>query len=162
MAAPRVRWDALRVRIPDVPGKEPVTTAAPSLLSVVYTSTATSRFDDADLATLLAASRLANDRRGLSGLLLHRDGRFMQVLEGPEPEVRRTLAVIAADPRHTDVEVLDEESIEDRRFASWAMAYRSMSGSDPLGWFGSAANDRAGALGSRAAAMLAAFRGDAD
>lgn len=135
-----------------------MTATAPAMLSIVYSSTATRPFHDADLATLLAASRLANDRRGLSGLLLHRDGRFMQVLEGPEDGVRRTLAAIAADPRHTDVQVLDEEAITARRFGSWSMAYRTMTPGEEAAWFGSARAPHR-AAGSRAADLLAGFRG---
>lgn len=110
------------------------------LQSVVYVSTATVPFSELDLAVLLAASRLNNQARGLSGLLLYRAGRFMQVLEGPRPAMQDVLSKIAADPRHTDVRTLDEEWIRDRRFGSWAMGYRALSDSQDApvpSWFGS-------------------------
>lgn len=137
----------------------PATSAdAPILTSVVYASRATGRFHDAELAMLLAASRIKNEARAVTGLLLHRDGRFMQVLEGPDAAVRRVLAIIAADPRHTDVEVLDEERIAERRFGSWAMGYRSVGAGEAATWFGSTDAGRAPVAGSRAAALLEAFR----
>lgn len=129
-----------------------------SVLSVVYSSRATIRFSDADLAMLLAASRMRNESRGLTGLLLHRDGRFMQVLEGFAPTVRRVLADIAADTRHTDLAVLDEEHLDERRFASWAMGYRSMTAAEVDEWFGSAEATRDVGSGSRAADLLERFR----
>lgn len=135
-----------------------VDTRTAPVLSIIYSSVARVRFSDVDLAMLLAASRMANESRGLTGLLLHRDGRFMQVLEGPEATVRQVLAVIAADPRHGDVHVLDEERIDERRFASWAMGYRSMTASELDEWFGSAEAARVMRPGSRAADLLERFR----
>lgn len=37
---------------------------------------------------MLAKSRSNNVRDGISGMLLYRDGDFLQVLEGPEDKVR--------------------------------------------------------------------------
>jgi hypothetical protein len=131
-----------------------------ALLSIVYASTATVPFSELDLALLLAVSRANNEPHGLTGLLLHRDGQFMQALEGPERSVRTTLARIAADPRHTGVWTLAEEPIAERRFGSWAMGYRALSTVEATtapAWFGSTD----GSLGrdeSRASALLAWFR----
>jgi hypothetical protein len=94
------------------------------MLSIVYSSAARVSFDDGDLATLLMNSRANNRRLGLSGFLMHKQGRFVQVLEGPDDVVRSRYEVIAADPRHTDVAVLLRESIDERRFADWSMGYR--------------------------------------
>ena len=90
----------------------------------MYSSSATVPFSDEDLAELLRRSRAANEDLGVTGLLLHHAGQFMQVLEGPEVVVRGVLARIADDPRHTGVLVLAEERIETRRFPDWAMGYR--------------------------------------
>ena len=94
------------------------------MLSIVYTSAARTPFDDGDLATLLMNSRANNRRLGLSGFLMHKQGRFVQVLEGPDAAVQARYDVIAADPRHTDLAVLLSEPIEERRFADWSMGYR--------------------------------------
>ena len=94
------------------------------LLSIVYASTASEPFDDAQLADLLAQSRASNTRRGLTGMLLYRNGRFVQVLEGPEDAVRDIVAVIGQDPRHTGMRVLVEEPLQKRAFADWTMGYQ--------------------------------------
>jgi hypothetical protein len=74
--------------------------------TTVYTSTATRDLTDDDLAELLRQCVRNNDRTGLTGLLLHRDGRFMQVLEGPDE------AVQAANTA--------------RQFPGWSMGFRTV------------------------------------
>lgn len=100
---------------------------ADDLYSLTYSSTAAIPFDDGDLERLLESSRVANVNTDLSGLLLYRAGRFLQVLEGPESAVREAIDRIGRDPRHRDVRVLVSESIDERRFADWTMGY------EPLG-----------------------------
>lgn len=130
------------------------------LLSLVYVSTATVPFSDADLATLLSTSRVNNETRGLTGVLLYRGGHFMQALEGPARAVRLALSRIAADPRHTGVWTVSEEPIRERRFGSWAMGHRALSAEDAASapsWFGSP--ERTERLDrSRAGELLAWFR----
>lgn len=98
------------------PGQKPV-------LSVVYSSSATKPFSDAELADLLTASRRKNHSSHLTGLLLYRGGRFLQVLEGPESVVRDRMAVISVDPRHDNLRVLIDEPREHRQFPVWTMRY---------------------------------------
>lgn len=97
------------------------------LLSIVYLSTATEVFGADDLSALVTSSRRNNVLTHVTGMLLHRDGRFLQVLEGPEVFVRGRMSVIAADPRHTGVQVLLEEEIGERRFPHWTMGYEPVS-----------------------------------
>jgi hypothetical protein len=54
------------------------------MLSLVYASSAKQLFSEEDLTALLQQSRDNNTRLGLSGLLLYKDGNFMQVLERPD------------------------------------------------------------------------------
>jgi hypothetical protein len=98
--------------------------------SLTYMSTATSPFPPEEIAALLKQSRENNERCGLTGMLLFKEGRFMQVLEGPEEDVRERYAVIAADPRHTDIRTLLDESIEVRRFPHWSMGLPSHAAAD--------------------------------
>ena len=83
------------------------------MLSTVYVSRSSYPFTDDDLANLLLTSRSNNARLGITGMLLHREGRFIQVLEGPDEAVRARLAVIARDPRHTAVHTIVDERVED-------------------------------------------------
>nr|WP_254281389.1 BLUF domain-containing protein [Frigoribacterium sp. VKM Ac-2836] len=95
-------------------------------MSTVYVSRSSYPFTDDDLANLLMTSRSNNARLGITGMLLHREGRFIQVLEGPEEAVRARLAVIARDPRHTAVHTIVDERVEDRLFPGWTMGYRAV------------------------------------
>jgi hypothetical protein len=94
------------------------------LHAIAYASVATEPFDDARLEELLAASRASNARVGVTGMLLHREGRFIQFLEGPRSVLRELVSRISADPRHRAVRVLLEDPISQRQFAEWTMGYR--------------------------------------
>lgn len=96
---------------------------ANSLYSLVYSSFATTTFEDAELEALLTQSRASNDEADITGMLLYRNGRFIQYLEGPEKSVRSLLARISADPRHNDVRVLIDSRPTTRQFAEWTMGY---------------------------------------
>ncbi|WP_337001309.1 MULTISPECIES: BLUF domain-containing protein [unclassified Microbacterium] len=101
------------------------------LISLVYCSTATRPFDDAELGDLLTTSRAANEARGITGMLLYREGEFVQILEGVADDVSFLMARIADDPRHRDIRVLLEEPLHERRFAEWTMGYQPMVAPDP-------------------------------
>ncbi len=95
------------------------------MLSIVYSSTAVEPFSPEQLAELLVRSRAANERLGLTGLLVHRGGRFLQLLEGPDRAVIDRMAAIEHDPRHGAVRVLLEDGIDERRFPEWTMGYEA-------------------------------------
>ena len=55
----------------------------------------------------------------------------MQVLEGGRGAVNKLYNRIAADPRHSDVELLSYEEIAERRFAGWSMGQVNMARLNP-------------------------------
>jgi hypothetical protein len=83
-----------------------------------------------ELGDLFATSRSTNSKRGITGALLLSGPWFVQVLEGPEREVRALYATIAEDPRHHRVETVSEAHAPDRVFARWSMAQVTMAGPD--------------------------------
>ncbi|UBQ02802.1 BLUF domain-containing protein [Curtobacterium sp. TXMA1] len=93
------------------------------MLSLIYSSVTTRPLGDDDLAALLAQSRRANAENDITGVLLFRNGYFLQLLEGPDQAVRTKMATIKHDDRHTKVTVLMEELIEERQFPEWTMGY---------------------------------------
>jgi hypothetical protein len=97
------------------------------MLSLVYVSAATQPFSPSELDALLEKSRRNNLRDGITGMLLYRDGDFLQVLEGPEAAVRATYARIGRDRRHGGFILLDENHVEQRAFSDWAMGFRRLS-----------------------------------
>jgi Sensors of blue-light using FAD len=81
---------------------------------------------EADFAAILRASRAHNAPRGITGLLCHSDGVFVQVLEGGREAVNALYNLIVADPRHRDVILLAYEEVQQRRFAGWSMGQVSL------------------------------------
>lgn len=100
------------------------------MLLIAYTSTATREFQDGDLVALLLNSRASNKKLGLTGILLHSNGRFFQALEGPEDAVVAKYDVIALDPRHEHVRMLWRETEDERQFPRWTMGFKTLS--DPM------------------------------
>jgi len=93
-----------------------------SVYQLVYHSHATRRPTEVDLQGLLAWSRHYNAEHGITGLLLYSDGRYVQLLEGPEAAVSDLYAHIQRDARHDQV-VMVSAGPGPRRFAEWDMDF---------------------------------------
>lgn len=93
------------------------------LLCLVYISRATAPMGDAELLTLLRQSRANNEREGITGLLLHRGGRFMQALEGPHAAIHTLYRRIGMDGRHSHVTTVVKFTTEGRAFGGWSMGF---------------------------------------
>jgi hypothetical protein len=91
-----------------------------------YSSAAVRPLSHGALVDLLEQSRAANAARRVTGMLLHRHQRFLQLLEGDEAVVRALYATITADDRHTDLRVLGEGRRLLRQFPTWTMAFRDL------------------------------------
>lgn len=101
---------------------------------IAYFSCANHILDPEELSQILDESRSWNADHGLTGLLLYRDGNFLQVLEGEEADVREIFTKISRDPRHKNIIVVLDEEVEERFFPEWEMAFRDVSGSDAQGY----------------------------
>lgn len=93
---------------------------------LVYSSKASYLFMNGDLSKILAVSRQHNTKRGLTGILLYHDNRFIQVLEGEENTVKQLFSTISSDKRHNGVAKLMDGYTEGRQFPDWAMGYRKV------------------------------------
>jgi hypothetical protein len=100
---------------------------ASPLWTLGYLSVAPTLPLHADLEHILAASRRANPEHGVTGLLVHCEGTFMQVLEGPRAGVDEIFRRIRANALHTNINVLFDERIEQREFGNWSMACKELS-----------------------------------
>ena len=92
-----------------------------SLRSVVYVSSATRELSTAELETLLLTAKEENRKSGITGILLHDGGNFMQCFEGPEEAIPPTYARIRASSRHRDLLELMNEGVAERSFQGWEM-----------------------------------------
>lgn len=91
---------------------------------VIYESVAIESSAAEMAPDILRGARPFNGLNGVTGLLCAVNGRFLQVLEGPDESVGLALERIHADERHHRIEILTDRSIEARVFADWSMAYR--------------------------------------
>ena len=93
---------------------------------LVYVSAAVTWFSDNELQTLLHNCRRHNQQADITGMLLYKDGNFMQVLEGDEATVRVLLQRIAADLRHRGMVTLDSGYTPERQFLGWHMGFANL------------------------------------
>ncbi len=132
------------------------------IYQTVYVSSANGLIDEPGLEQMLSNIRAKNAKLQVTGILLYADGNIMQVLEGERALIEELMQKIMTDSRHKGVIVLLEESIEQRQFADWSMAYRNLSNTDADGFSDflapTASADEAQLRASRAKSLLVRFR----
>ncbi len=96
------------------------------LKSIVYVSSAVRLMSSAELLALLRQARDNNARDEITGMLLYRDGNFMQAFEGEEDKAASLHARITVDARHKNIITLLKEPLEKRRFGEWSMAFQNV------------------------------------
>jgi hypothetical protein len=100
------------------------------MFQLVYASTATRAFTDGELFDMLGQFRERNTRLGITGLLLYKEGAFMQALEGDEATVCSLYDVIRGDERHRNVATLLAIPVPQRQFPDWSMGFRHLETDD--------------------------------
>lgn len=100
------------------------------LIHCIYASSATSAMSDDAMHVLLERARRKNDALAITGMLLHIDGSFFQVLEGPEAAVDSMYDIILRDRRHERMVQIIREPIARRAFGKWSMGFESLSRGD--------------------------------
>ncbi len=101
------------------------------LVRLIYASRAAS--SDASEATesILAQSRAHNPASGITGILCHGGGIFLQALEGGRAQVNELYGHIQRDTRHKDVVLLSYEEINERSFGGWTMGLVNLAKLNP-------------------------------
>jgi hypothetical protein len=97
---------------------------------LIYVSSAVELFSDEELIDLLEVSRRNNQLIDVTGLLLYKDGNFMQYLEGPKENVLKTMEKVKRDRRHRGVITLLQNEESERKFSDWSMGFKKLSGTD--------------------------------
>ena len=96
------------------------------MFSLIYASSAVAEFSPSELVDLLKSCHESNAKLGVTGMLLYKDGNFMQAIEGDEDVVRDLYARISLDPRHRGMMTLLAESVPERQFPDWSMGFRDL------------------------------------
>lgn len=94
------------------------------MISLLYVSRAALQAgsENRQLMDILTIARTRNGTVRVTGALIHVDGYFAQILEGPAPAVNQLMIDILRDQRHSDVRIIEVVTIAERRFPSWSMA----------------------------------------
>lgn len=94
------------------------------MFQVIYISAAVEPMRPAALERLLATCRANNERFGLTGLLVYKDDRFMEALEGLKENVKRMYAS-REDERHEGLIQMVGRPVGERDFPGRPMAFRA-------------------------------------
>ncbi len=98
-------------------------TAETKLVEYIYASAATHDFTNDELIELLQLARENNTQLAITGMLLHHEGSFIQILEGPEDAVEALFEIISRDERHANILLLSKRNVKERSFADWGMGF---------------------------------------
>lgn len=91
---------------------------------IVYYSTATRDFTEDELVDLLVVANRYNKVKNITGCLVYANKKFVQLLEGERTEVLALFDKIKKDPRHSNVIVKVEMSVNEKLFPEWFMAFK--------------------------------------
>jgi hypothetical protein len=107
--------------------------------NLIYASASSAPQTTRTLESILDACRTYNGRSGVTGMLLHADGSFFQILEGSAEAIDSTFQRIERDARHQQATCIIREPIARRAFREWTMGYADISPAQLAGIIG--AND---------------------
>jgi hypothetical protein len=96
------------------------------LVRLIYASRAADT-SPAAIESILVQSRSHNTSCGITGILCHGAGVFLQAIEGGRMAISELFGHIMKDPRHKDVCLLHFEEISERRFGGWTMGQVNLS-----------------------------------
>ncbi len=91
------------------------------LVRIIYCSQFNEEADHSELAKILDKATQNNPKKGLTGLLIFGDDRFLQVLEGEREQVNELYGKIVCDKRNKKNMILCFEEILEREFSDWSM-----------------------------------------
>lgn len=93
---------------------------------LVYTSKRKDNCDDFEIQKILAACKQNNTKIAITGILVHSDQKFIQVLEGEKSRIEGLYEKISKDDRHDNVRLRSLKPIQKRTFGEWHMAYKDL------------------------------------
>ncbi|WP_281544362.1 BLUF domain-containing protein [Grimontia sp. SpTr1] len=102
-----------------------------NLQQIVYISSAEHPFTDEEFAEMLAVIRENNEKLGVTGMLLYKDGDFIQVIEGKEDILAPLFKKICSDYRHYSIVEMMRKDIVERQFKEWSMGFHHINNDDP-------------------------------
>lgn len=93
------------------------------LIELSYVSQSANDMGILGLMNLLEDAVHKNKRNGITGVLLYDNRIFGQIIEGYPQHVELIWKAISADPHHKELQVLDINPLQKRRFTNWSMKF---------------------------------------
>ena len=92
------------------------------LRRLIYTSQATNKLSKRNLLDLLHDSRSYNKIDNISGILMHSNKYFLQVIEGRSDVIEHLVGRLLIDSRHIKFKIILDCSVNSRLFPNWTMS----------------------------------------
>jgi hypothetical protein len=101
-----------------------------ALVSLVYVSFASQDLSEDELKEILKKARENNQKLDVTGMLLYRNGFFIQALEGEDAVVNPLYEKIKQDSRHRSVLQIHKSFVKKRSFEDWSMGFQYVENQD--------------------------------
>lgn len=102
------------------------------IFSLLYLSEGNIPFSKNDLQELLTIARENNTRLGITGMLVFKNGNFLQVIEGRKETVLALYEKIAQDTRHIRLKTLFRGVSAQRDFPDWSMGFHDLNSPESM------------------------------
>ena len=96
-----------------------------SIYVLVYMSNAKDNLRAQELYDIISKSASANRAHDVTGFLMFKTGKFIQVLEGEKTKIKTLYGNITRDDRHSDCRVIIEGFDTIRNFPDWSLHLNS-------------------------------------
>ena len=100
------------------------------LITLTFSSAENFPMNEKSIRDIITTSRTNNVRKEITGMMLYKDGFFLQSIEGLEEKVIQLFEVISKDERHTVSEILWSEYIPNREFENLPMGFNNLNHAD--------------------------------
>lgn len=85
-----------------------------------------------DLENIVAVSKVRNREQAITGVLFYHNRKFMQLIEGEHSVLNALMNTLRGDPRHRNITIIVDETVERRGFAEWNMDAFNLSQEETL------------------------------
>lgn len=100
--------------------------------TICYISNAISLLKENELQQLFQQSISNNTQQGITGILLYREGTFLQILEGNEHKIHSLYSTIERDDRHNHVSKILDREITSRLFNNYETGFSTLNNDEDL------------------------------
>ncbi len=102
------------------------------MYTICYVSSARVDITEDELTALFRTTENNNTSNNITGILLYKSGKFLQVLEGEETVLKSLYEKIEADPRHNNIFVILNQKCKRRIFENYASRFSIVKSKEEL------------------------------